>query len=293
MLWTDAGGRPIALLAALGAVGMVVASPARALLLLAFPVPFLFFISNTAPASRYLNPILPFVVLFAAWAIAQLTARLGNRPVVFWVLAAVAAAPAVRASIATDMFFRQADTRTLAQHFIEANVPSGSTILTQPHSAALTPSKAGLVEALSKNVGGADAASIKFRLQLSIDPYPEPSYRLIYLGRGGLDAEKIYVDPSSLGTPQGMDALRGLGVAYVLIKRYNNLDPETQPFLTQLAREGRRLAAFSPYRPGLDEAEQARIDPFLHNTDARIDDALERPGPRMEIWAIDGHGPKR
>jgi hypothetical protein len=79
----------------------------------------------------------------------------------------------------------------------------------------------------------------------------------------------------------------------VLIKRYNKPDPETQPFLTVLAREGRRLAAFSPYRPGLDEAEQMRIDPFLHNTDARVDEALERPGPPLELWQIDGRGPKR
>jgi hypothetical protein len=26
---------------------------------------------------------------------------------------------------------------------------------------------------------------------------------------------------------------------------------------------------------------------FLHNTDTRIDDALERPGPRLEIWQLD------
>ena len=293
MLWADAAGTPIALLAAGGVIGMAVVSPARALFLLAFPLPFLFFISNTAPASRYLNPILPFLALFAAWAVAQISARLGNRPVVFWAAVVIAAAPALRSSVAADRFFRQTDTRTLAQRYIESNLPSGTTILTQPYSAALTASKVGLVEALTTNVGGVDAASIKFRLQLGIDPYPEPSYRLIYLGRGGLDAEKIYVDPSSLATPDGLAALRSLGVAYVLIKRYNKPDPETQPFLTVLAREGRRLAAFSPYRPGLAEAEQMRIDPFLHNTDARIDDGLERPGPPLELWQIDGDGPKR
>lgn len=293
MLWADAVGKPIALLAAAGVIGMAVVSPARALLLLAFPLPFLFFISNTAPASRYLNPILPFLALFAAWAVAQISARLGNQPVVFWAAVVIAAAPALRSSVAADRFFRQTDTRTLAQRYLESNLPSGTTILTQPYSAALTPSKVGLLEALTKNVGGVDAASIKFRLQMSLDPYPEPSYRLIYLGRGGLDAEKIYVDPSSLATPDGLAALRSLGVAYVLIKRYNKPDPETQPFLTVLAREGRRLAAFSPYRPGLAEAEQMRIDPFLHNTDARIDDGLERPGPPLELWQIDGDGPKR
>jgi Dolichyl-phosphate-mannose-protein mannosyltransferase len=293
MLWAESVGQPIALLAALGIVGMLVASPSRAVLLLAFPLPFLFFISNTAPASRYLNPVLPFVVLFAAWTITWLVARLSNRPAIFWIAVVVAAAPALRSSIASDLFFRQDDTRTLAQRYIEANIPRGATILTQPYSSALTPSKAGLVEALTRNVGSVDAASIKFRLQLSVDPYPEPSYRLLYLGRGGLDAEKVYVDPSSLGSAEGLEGLKRLGVAYVLIKRYNKPDPETQPFLTVLAREGRRLAAFSPYRPGLDEAEQMRIDPFLHNTDARIDDALERPGPPLEIWQIDGYEPKR
>ena len=79
-------------------------------------------------------------------------------------------------------------------------------------------------------------------------------------------------------------------MTYVVVKRYNRPDPETLPFLAALSREGRRIAVFSPYRPGISEAEQARIDPFLHNTDARIDDALERPGPPLEIWQLNGPG---
>ena len=154
----------------------------------------------------------------------------------------------------------------------------------------LTPSREGLSEALTRNVGSTAAATIKFQLQLSMDPYPSPAYRLIYLGRGGLDADKIYVDPSELGGNAGLEPLRRLGVTYVLVKRYNSPDPETLPFLTVLSREGRRIAAFSPYRPGVSEAEQARIDPFLHNTDARIDDALERPGPSLEIWQLNAPG---
>jgi hypothetical protein len=109
---------------------------------------------------------------------------------------------------------------------------------------------------------------------------------LLYLGRGGLDAEKIYVDPSSLGGSDAIAALRRLGVAYVLIKRYNKPDPETLPFLTVLAREGRRLAEFSPYRAGDVGGTATQADPFLHNTDARIVDELERPGPPLELWQI-------
>jgi hypothetical protein len=291
MLRLDALGQPIALLALLGVVWMAAAAPARALLLLAFPVPFLLFIANTAPASRYLNPVLPFLTIFAAWGLGRLTATLArNHALVYWAAVGLAATPAVLSSVESDRFFRQDDTRTLAERFIESTLPSGATILTQPYSAVLTPSRESLIEALAHNLGSAEAASTKFQLQLGLSPYPLPAYRLIYLGRGGLDADKIYVDPAALGAADGLEPLRRLGVQYVLIKRYNRPDPETLPFLTVLAREGRRIAEFSPYRPGISEAEQARVDPFLHNTDARIEDALERPGPPLEIWQLNAPG---
>ena len=37
-------------------------------ILVSFPVVFLVFISNTVAASRYLNPVLPFVALTAGYA---------------------------------------------------------------------------------------------------------------------------------------------------------------------------------------------------------------------------------
>jgi 4-amino-4-deoxy-L-arabinose transferase-like glycosyltransferase len=283
LLW-DSTGLPVLVLGVIGAVRVAIATPARAIQLLAFPLPFLIFIANTAPASRYLNPVLPFVACFAGWSIAWLTAR--ATPAVFWAAVIATAAPGLLASIRADMFFRQTDTRTLAQSYIESHIASGSTIAIQPYSVQLTPSREGLVEALTRNLGSAAAASTKFQLQLSLEPYPAPAYRLIYLGSGGFDAEKIYVAYNELGDAAGLDALRRRGVAFVVIKRYNKSDPETVPLLTTLAREGRRVAVFSPYRLGVSEAEEARIDPFLHNTDTRIDNALERPGPTVEIWEI-------
>jgi hypothetical protein len=158
----------------------------------------------------------------------------------------------------------------------------------QPYSVALTPSREGLIEALGANLGSAAAASTKFRLQLSVDPYPAPAYRLIWLGRGGLDADKIYVDPAEIGASGGLSPLRRLGVTYVILKRYNRLEPELESFAAELARNGRLIAAFSPYRADVPDADRARTEPFLHNTDTRIVDALERPGPPLEIWQIDG-----
>jgi len=77
-------------------------------------------------------------------------------------------------------------------------------------------------------------------------------------------------------------------VAFVVLKRYNESDPATLPFLAALAREGRRLAVFSPYRNAAAPGSGPQAVPFLHNTDTRIDRALERPGPVVEIWQIDG-----
>jgi Dolichyl-phosphate-mannose-protein mannosyltransferase len=286
LLLRDSMGLPVVLLGLAGAIWMLVTTPSRAALLLLFPIPFLAFIANTAPATRYLNPVLPFLALFAAWVLSEMTSRWRAGPWVFWMAVVLAAVPGTLASIHVDWFLRQDDTRTLAARFVEAEIPSGSTILIQPYSAQLTPSREGLTEALSRAPGGVQAASTKFRLQLSLDPYPQPSYRLLYLGRGGLDAEKIYIDPATLGGASGLEPLRQLGVTYIVVTRYNGPEPATLPFLAALSAAGQRLATFSPYRSGISEAEQARIEPFLHNTDARIDEALARPGPRLEIWQL-------
>ena len=115
MLWHDTMGAPVIVLAVAGALWMLAVDRRRAILLLAFPVPFLLFIANTAPASRYLNPVLPFVAVFAGWALARLSARFNAGPAAFWVVLLVAALPGGLASIRSDRFFRQDDTRTLAR----------------------------------------------------------------------------------------------------------------------------------------------------------------------------------
>jgi hypothetical protein len=289
MLLRDTTGMPVVLLAAAGIVGMLREHRLRALVLLSFPAAFLLFITNTFPASRYLNPVVPFLAVFGAYGAWWAARTVARRALVFWAIVLAAAAPAIYQSVRTDLFFRQTDTRTIALEWIHRRVPAGSGIALQPYSAPLEPTREALESALERNLSSSATWPPKFRLQLSRDPWPTPAYDVVYLGRG-LDAEKTYVDYSELGGETGLRALRRLGVAYVVVKRYNRSDPETLPLLAALAREGRRLAVISPYRPGTPDEEAASIDPFLHNTDARIDAALERPGPALEIWQIDGPG---
>ena len=285
MLWTDSAGKAVVAVGAAGAGLILVTAPARAVLLLAFPVAFFAFISNTAPASRYLNPMLPFVVLLGAWMLASVADALrAGRTAFVIAIAAWCVMPAVH-SLRTGLFFRADDTRTQAEQFIKANISPGSTILIQPQSTMLVQSREALVEALTRHLGSPRAASKKFQIQLSLDPYPQPSYRLIYVGRGGLDVDRLYVDPATVGLNSGLAPLRQLGVTHVVLKRYNE-SSEFMEFATELSRHGRVIAAFSPYKPGVSEAERLRIAPFLHNTDTRIDDALERPGPPVEVWQL-------
>jgi 4-amino-4-deoxy-L-arabinose transferase-like glycosyltransferase len=288
ILWTDSMGRAVVAAGMAGVGWMLVVAPARAVLLLLFPVAFFAFISNTVPASRYLNPLLPFVALFAAWAVARVSEISRVPTFAYWVVVGLLALSPAIDSVRSGLFFRTDDTRTLAERFMRERVPSGSTVLIQPYSVSLMQSREGLLEALREKAGGETAASTVHQIQLSLSPYPQPAYRLLWLGRGGLDEDKIYIDPAELLGADPTAPLRRHGVTYVILKRYNQLDPELMPLIAALAQHGRLIAEFSPYRAGLSDAERARIDPFLHNTDTRIDEALERPGPPLEIWQLDG-----
>ena len=109
---------------------------------------------------------------------------------------------------------------------------------------------------------------------------------MIYFGDGGLDLDKIYVLPASLPAADRLAPLRQLGIEYVVLKRSNTANPEQQPLEDALARDGRKLAEFTPYRADVPDAARAAVSPYLHNTSALIDPALERPGPTVEIWSI-------
>jgi hypothetical protein len=283
MLLLDTMGWPAAILALVGiAIGARRDTP-RTLWLLAFPVPFLLFITSTYPASRYLVPLVPFMALFAAMAVVEIW-RHRKFANVGTVLLAVAFVGATLQSVNIGGFIQQTDTRTLALEFVTSRIPPGTTILSQPYSVPLETTADALREAVARS--GREMPT-KTRLQIERNPYPSPAYRVLLVGTG-LDADKLYMPVAQLGGNDPLAALRREHVAFVVLKRYNSPDPATLPFLAALAREGRRIAVFSPYRDAGGADSGRRAEPFLHNTDARIVGALERPGPVVEIWQIDG-----
>ena len=286
MLGWDAMGWPVALLALAGLVVLARRRPRTAILLAAFPVCFLLFIMNTVPATRYLNPVLPFVALFGAVALDALASRMSRRASVLIALTVAAALPGLLASLRVGTFFGRDDTRTLAAAYFRREVGPGTTVLIQPYSVPLPQSRQGLLEALRSHLGDERRASTKFQLQLGLSRWPAPAYRLIWLGTGGLDVDKLYVDPATLGGRAGLEPLRRLGVQYVVLKGYNGVSPAAQPLEAALAREARRVAVFTPYRNGATGGAAGAAEPFLHNTDTRIVPELARPGPEIHIWKL-------
>jgi hypothetical protein len=118
-----------------------------------------------------------------------------------------------------------------------------------------------------------------------VSPWPQPSYRLLWLGDGGLDEDKIYVGVGELG-PDPLAALRARRVQYVVLKRYNVADPVVAPLADALARGARRVATISPYRDDV-ATDTAGAAPFLHNADSTLDPRLARPGPIVDIFRLE------
>ena len=286
LLWTEAVGWPVVVAAGCGALLAGLRRPKLVLLLVSFPVVFLLFIGNTVPATRYLNPVLPFVALFAAVGVSETARSVAprRRPLAAVALGVALTWPALVLSARTGWFFNQTDTRTLARDVIEQEVPAGSTVLLQVYTVQLAQTREALREALEANLGSVDRASRKFQIRLALDPPPGPAYRTRYLG-AGLDPDLIYVSYDVLSRPDALEALRRDGVQYVVLRRSEgDADPVPERFWQLLEVRGWRLAQVSPYRD--DASAGRRVRPFLHNTDTPLDPALERPGPVLEIWRL-------
>lgn len=277
-------GTPVTALLAVAGLVMSGSAWRRVLPAAVFVAAFLLFIANTVPATRYLNPVLPMLTMFAGIAVSRVATRRG------WLgaaLALVVTVPAGWSSFQLGQFFQQDDTRTQAQRWIEQNIEAGATLLVQPYSVPIHRSGQALAEALERSRGSLDDVPPRFARELRFAEERMPSYRLLYLGDGGMDVDKIYISPSSVEAAGGLEPLRRLGVQWVVMKRYNEPNPSLAAFDRALAREGRLITMFSPYRAESGQEGRPTVAPFEHNEDALRHPSLERPGPVIELWRIE------
>jgi hypothetical protein len=146
----EAMGWPLYLLAVAGLVWALAVRGAREAVLLAFAVPYLLVIITwSSRFERYVIPLLPTLVLFAAaglvrgvgWLAARGSRAAGSRPrmaaVMIATVAALLIAPALGRVLAYHRLLAQPDTRALGASWIERQVPPSTRIALEPYSLAL------------------------------------------------------------------------------------------------------------------------------------------------------------
>ena len=122
---------PLLAAALVGAVAMIVMSPRRAALLLAFPIVYYAVAGRGYTVfARYMIPVVPFLCLTAGFALSQLAARLGRTrgSAVAAVTALALVAPSAWKSIQLDRLLMRTDSRVLAAEWIGSHVRKGSSL---------------------------------------------------------------------------------------------------------------------------------------------------------------------
>jgi len=137
----------IGIVAILGLIVLLIRMSPRNLIILSFPVLFILIANKTNPfysESRHMNPIYPFMALFAAYFIDALSARFQNKRTAGWTVAALSvftlALPAYQV-VAHDYVMTRPDTRTMATEWVEASIPAGSRILIDENSVNISPDR--------------------------------------------------------------------------------------------------------------------------------------------------------
>jgi hypothetical protein len=261
-----------------GVIVLVRREPRSLALWAAFPLMFLLFISYTFFAGRYLNPVLPFFAAFAGVAISVVGERWGPRVAILVALAA-SIQPLYRA-VQVDRLFVSEDTRSLARDWALQNLPSGSTVALQSYSVPLPQSKESFREGLEGNGALAELdRKGKYAHLLRVAEEEKKSFRLVFLGKGD-ERNRIYMSYAALQS--GLEPFRERGVAAVVLRIPPiSPPPEVRDFFSRVRGEGNLLAAFSPFR-----GEGGT--PYLDNEDWPPSPSLERKGPLIEIWSLEG-----
>ena len=247
-----------------------------------FPLVFFLFISNTWPFGRTANPLYPFLAILGACGIVAVSHRAGRRATAVLALLVLAAVTQPLALSARAVYLlRQSDTRTLAREWIHAHVPGGASVAVEPYSVQLRPTRERLAEALANAGLQPGQAGRRSKALLARTPYPSPSYRLVYIGEGGMDEDKIYLPPEWFTRSSPDARARTACVEWVILKSAAPSGPN--PLAPFVAQSGTLVHRVTPFRePGLP------AEGWLPDTDVTPSFRVTRPGPVIEIWQTPG-----
>jgi hypothetical protein len=244
-----------------------------------FPLLFLAFLSYTFFAGRYLNPILPALAAAAGLSISAIADRFGSAAAV--VVAALSALQPLYFAVHVDRLFGREDTRTVARAWALEHLAAGTTVALQSYSVPLPQSEESFLESLRRNHAEAELARKgKYAHLLRVAGNEGKTFRLVYLGKGD-ELDRTYVGYEAL--VPGLEPLRKLGVESIVLRHPPiSPPPDVEALFRRVQSEGKLLERVSPF-----DGESAG-PPYLDNEDWPPSGELQRKGPLVEIWSLEG-----
>ncbi|MBB4664651.1 glycosyltransferase family 39 protein [Conexibacter arvalis] len=278
-----------ALLALVGAGRLLVRERAVALTLLPTIVVYLLYMgTQDRYFGRWALPLFPIVIVLAAYGALWLADEVGRRrarlalPATVALVVALLAQSAVHA-VHNDRVLSRDDTRGLAHDWMVEQIPPGTKVMLEPIVPARwteDPNRADPATPTGKRWQLWDTA------RADVDDFgrPVPGGRTRYV--------KVDKYERTL-RPELIDRYEQQGFCWVVIGSHQRdralVEPKVVPqaiaYYDELARRGREVARFSPYKAG--------ATPPRFNFDWAFDYyplAYERPGPEIVIYRLSGGG---
>jgi hypothetical protein len=163
----------------------------------------------------------------------------------FWVIIPVVVLPSIIKTVYWDRLMAVPDVRTVAKEWVEANIPSGSSLALDGgfYMPRLAFSPKQLEEKKSRAAEGFQSGAKMRRLDALLSKPYQPAYELHFLSNGPEKPGFLFAEPL---VPFDLEALKQRGIQYVLL--VDALRPGGDTFYKTLQKNADLIMTFSPYR---------------------------------------------
>ncbi|MBI4395393.1 MAG: glycosyltransferase family 39 protein [Candidatus Omnitrophica bacterium] len=206
------------------------------------------------PYDRYVLPVVPFLLFFAALGIRKISDKFKFNKRFFCMFVAIVLLPSLVKVYLCNQIFLADDVRASSKKWIEENIPYGSKIaLDSPFF--MPRLKPTLAQLQKKEMEVQTSYRVEHpkrqRVRLMIEEAKKqdrPRYELYFLKGSGKGDGFLFSTPE---IPYDLDELKKRHIKYVIVAKIN--ESYNKSFYLKLSRETNLFTRFSPYRDGSRE----------------------------------------
>ncbi len=247
-------GAPLFVLCIIGSFISICKFSRKLIVFASFPVVYYLSIAGySQPHARYVLPLIPFLLIFAARFLEAITFREGvsvtKARILITAASIMVVLPTGIKSVHSDYIFSRKDTRLLAKEWIEDRIPYGTKIAIDHsfYAPKLYPSREQLEDKLNYVSQGGLSAVKKKRINLLINLVErKPNYNLYFPTKEGTDpsSEFLFARPV---IPFEYNNLQNNGIEYVIVTN-QGIPRNNEELFLDLKKKGKVVARFTPYK---------------------------------------------